>query len=62
MTKFVVHQQSQISIPEQGRSGRKGTCVRDDACTLLEIYAAKVAGYEPRMACLRESASTDARY
>ena len=62
MMKFVVHQQTQISIPEQGRSGRKGACVRDDACTLLEIYAARAARYEPRMACLRESASTDARY
>jgi len=62
MTKFVVHQLAQISIPEQGRSGRKGACVRDDASTLHEIYAARAARYEPRMACLRESTSTDARY
>ena len=51
-----------ISMTEQGRSVRKGTCVTDDAYTLLEIYAAYAASYESRMALLRESTSTEARY
>jgi hypothetical protein len=53
---------TQISLTEQGRSVRKGTCVTDDAYTLLEIYAAYAASYESRMALLRESTSTEARY
>jgi hypothetical protein len=51
-----------ISSAEQGRLAFKGACVTDDASTLIEIFAAHAAKYEPRMALQRESTRTDARY
>jgi hypothetical protein len=62
MTYFATTQHTKISTAEQGRSVFKGACVTDDASTLIEIYAAFAAKYEPRMALQRESTSTDARY
>jgi hypothetical protein len=60
--QFATRQHNQISFAEQGRSVFKCACVKDDAFTLIEIYAANAAKCEPRMALQRESTSTDARY